>query len=220
MTVSVEFGELAESAKYLTVETGFSPDIPKKPKLWMRVSNLEHLSSAKPEKVECNVSEEEILRRALQNEEIRGLAEGKDLVLLITPSSSSCDRFYYVDVRELREPISTLRFYFYYPESGLFIPKERNSIEPWVNKTCEVVSEEEVKDCSVSLNAENKIYIKCLTYVDGSIAGTGFVVIGWNDSMNVDGFEVSRAEIIQLLKSFRGCEPLRDHGWLVRNPIK
>lgn len=37
------------------------------------------------ERVECNVSEEEILRRALQNGEIRELAEGKDLIFLITP---------------------------------------------------------------------------------------------------------------------------------------
>lgn len=34
------------------------------------------------ERVECNVSEEEILRRALQNGEIRELAEGKDLIIL------------------------------------------------------------------------------------------------------------------------------------------
>lgn len=40
MTVSVEFGEMAESAKYLMVETGFSPDIPKKPKLWMYVPDF------------------------------------------------------------------------------------------------------------------------------------------------------------------------------------
>lgn len=102
--------------------------------------------------------------------------------------------------------------YFYYPESGLFIPRERNSIEPGVNKTCEVVSEEEVRSAASLLMQRIKIYIKCLAYV-GSIARTGFVVIGWNDSTSMDGFEVSRAEIVQLLESF--CESLRDYGWLV-----
>ncbi|MDI3502383.1 MAG: hypothetical protein PWR09_507 [Archaeoglobi archaeon] len=108
--------------------------------------------------------------------------------------------------------------YFYYPESGLFIPKDVDSIGPEVNRTCEVVGEEEVRKCNVSLNAKNRVYIKCLAHIDGPATRVGFVVVGWNDSMRVDGFDVSRAEIVQLLGPF--CESLRDYGWLVRNPDK
>ena len=39
MTVSFKFGERSESVEYLLIETGFSPEIPKKPKVWVNVSD-------------------------------------------------------------------------------------------------------------------------------------------------------------------------------------
>ena len=80
-----------------------------------------------------------------------------------------------------------------------------------------MISGEKAKECNVSLNARNKIYIKCVTSVNGTIIGINVVGIGWNDSASIGGFEVSKAEIVQtvfirpLAQSFG-----RDYVWIVR----
>ena len=222
MTVSLEFGRREEVAEYLLITTGFSPDISKKPKLWIRVSDSFKSSlrvkvgPIKPARVKCDISEEEVLRRALQNEDIKEFAEGKDLIFLIFPSKS-CDKFY-VDIRDLQKPDDTLRLYFYYPESNSFILKGWKSASPMISKTYEMISEEEARKYNVSLNAKNRIYIKCVTSANGSIVGIEVVGIGWNDSVSLNGFEVSKAEVVRsvFIKTL-GWSAGRDYVWIVRN---
>ena len=170
----------------------------------------------KPTRVKCDISEEEVLRRALQNEDIKEFAEGKDLIFLIFPSKF-CDKFY-VDTRDLQKPDDTLRLYFYYPESNSFILKGWKSASPMISKTYEMISEEEARKYNVSLNAKNRIYIKCVTSANGSIVGIKVVGIGWNDSVSLNGFEVSKAEVVQsvFIKSL-GWSAGRDYVWIVRN---
>lgn len=237
MSVSLEFGKREEAAEYLLITTGFSPDIPREPKLWIKV--LHHIKPTvielpvnlsndnkslpyvkvgpiKPARVKCDLSEEEVLRRALQNEDIKEFAEDKDLIFLIFPSKS-CDKFY-VDIRDLQKPDDTLRLYFYYPESNSFILKGWKSASPMISKTYEMISEEEARKYNVSLNAKNRIYIKCVTSANGSIVGIEVVGIGWNDSVSLNGFEVSKAEVVQsvFIKSL-GWSVGRDYVWIVRN---
>ena len=222
MTVSLEFGRREEVAEYLLITTGFSPDISKKPKLWIRVSDSFKSSlrvkvgPIKPARVKCDISEEEVLRRALQNEDIKEFAEGKDLIFLIFPSKS-CDKFY-VDIRDLQKPDDTLRLYFYYPESNSFILKGWKSASPMISKTYEMISEEEARKYNVSLNAKNRVYVKRVTSANGSIVGIEVVGIGWNDSVSLNGFEVSKAEVVRsvFIKTL-GWSAGRDYVWIVRN---
>lgn len=237
MSVSLEFGKREEVAEYLLISTGFSSDIPREPKLWIKV--LHHIKptvielpvnlsddnkslpyvkvgSIKPTRVKCDISEEEVLRRALQNEDIKEFAEGKDLIFLLFPSKS-CDKFY-VDTRDLQKPDDTLRLYFYYPESDSFILKGWKTVSPRIGKTYEMISEEEARKYNVSLNAKNMIYIKCVTSVNSSIVGIEVVGIGWNDSVSLNGFEVSKAEVVRsvFIKTL-GWSAGRDYVWIVRN---
>ena len=221
MTVYFEFGERKEFAEYLLITTGFSPTIPREPKLLIVPSfkSTPHVKVGpiKPVRVKCNVSEEEVLRRALEDEDIREFAEGKDLIFLIFPSKS-CDKFY-VDIMDLQKPDDTLKLYFYYPESDSFVLKGWKSASPMIGKTYEMISEEEARKYNVSLNAKNRVYVKCITSVNSSIVGIEVVGIGWNDSVSLNGFEVSKAEIVRsvFIRSLGWSSAGRDYVWVVRS---
>ena len=100
----------------------------------------------------------------------------------------------------------------------MFILKGWKTVSPRIGKTYEMISDEEARKYNVSLNAKNRIYIKCVTSVNSSIVGIEVVGIGWNDSVSLNGFEASKAEVVRsvFIKTL-GWSAGRDYVWIVRN---
>lgn len=164
-----------------------------------------------PPKTTTNNSKEYVLQKVLQDDEVRELAKQKDLLFLISSDDSLTPK-YWINIKELRKPEELLGVYTYSPE-GLF-KRSFKVILP--SATYEMISEGEARKYNVTLNMENRVYIKC------AISGEVYSVtgIGWNKSVNLMGFEVSRAEIVRSVKTNSGWLSSRDQAWIVRGVVE
>ena len=162
------------------------------------------------EPVRYNLSEEDILRNLLQDEEIRNLAEQKDLLILISEPKIrfGIEMMYYINVKDLQRPDEILKVYTYSPLEGL----SKCGFRVLSSATCELISEEDAIKYNISLSAKNKIYVKCkINNEVYSVTG-----IGWNESENIYGFEISKAEYVRSVKTNSGWFLSRSKAWLVK----
>ena len=162
-----------------------------------------------PKPTKYNLSNERILQNLLQDEEIRRLAEQKDLLILISTKQDVLVK-YYINVKDLQRPEDLLGVYTYSPSEGL-TKLNFNVVLP--SATYEFISEEEARKYNVLLSAKNKIYVKCKISNDVySVIG-----IGWNESKDIYGFEISKAEFVRSVKTNSGWLLSRSKAWLVKS---
>ncbi len=162
-----------------------------------------------PKPAKYNLSDERILQNLLQDEEIRRLAEQKDLLILISTKQDVLVK-YYINVKDLQRPEDLLGVYTYSPSEGL-TKLNFNVVLP--SATYEFISEEEARKYNVLLSAKNKIYVKCKISNDVySVTG-----IGWNESKDIYGFEISKAEFVRSVKTNSGWLLSRSKAWLVKS---
>jgi len=158
-------------------------------------------------------SEEEVLKKLLQEKEIEKLAGQKELLILISGESGVPRVGYYINVKDLHQPEGLLGTYTYSSAEGL---RKADFVVMLPSAVYEAIGEEDAKSYGISLRSTHKIYVMC------KISGDVYSVtgIGWNESEIIDGFLVSRAEVVRAVKSSSGWIVSRNRGWVVKKRVR